>query len=82
MSQSKPVVRPRGQRKPAESDLGFSWGRINSALLGLGVALLLSGYYSLSRGSITMAPILLVAGYVVVVPASLVLVGKKRNPGE
>ena len=26
MSQSKPVVRPKAQRKPLETDLGFEWG--------------------------------------------------------
>jgi hypothetical protein len=82
MNQSKPVVRPRGQRKPAETDLGFSWGRLNSGLLALGVVLLLVGYLALSKGSITLAPVLLVAGYVVIVPAALVLVGRKATPGE
>jgi hypothetical protein len=82
MSQSKPVVRPRGQRKPAEADLGFSWGPLNSALLGLGLVLILAGYFALSKGSITLAPVLLVSGYVVVVPAALILLGRGRASGE
>jgi hypothetical protein len=82
MSQSKPVVRSRSQRRPVESDLGFNWGRLNTALLALGIVLLLLGYLALSKGSITLAPVLLVAGYVVVVPAALVLVGRKAAPGE
>ena len=82
MNQSKPVVRARGQRRPAEADLGFSWGPVNSALLALGVILILVGYLALSKGSITLAPILLVAGYVIVVPAALVLVGRRRASGE
>ena len=47
MSQSKPVVRPRSQRKPAEADLGFSWGPVNGVLLVLGMALILVGYLAL-----------------------------------
>jgi hypothetical protein len=82
MNQSKPVVRARSQRRIAEADLGFSWGRLNSVLLAVGIALILLGYLALSKGSITLAPILLVAGYVVVVPAALVLVGRKRASGE
>lgn len=82
MSQSKPVVRPRSQRRAAEADLGFSWAPLNSVLLGIGVVLLLLGYLALSKGSITLAPVLLVAGYVVVIPAALVLVGRKTAPGE
>ena len=82
MSQSKPVVRPRSQRKPAESDLGFHWAAVNSALMALGLILILVGYFALSKGSITLAPLLLVAGYVVVVPAALVLLGREKASGE
>lgn len=82
MSQSKPVVRPRNQRRQAESDLGFNWGAMNSALLTLGLILILVGYFALSKGSITLAPLLLVAGYVVVVPAALVLLGREKTSGE
>jgi len=82
MSQSKPVVRPRNQRKPVETDLGFNWGTLNSALLALGMGLILVGYLALSKGSITLAPILLVAGYVIVVPAALVLLGRGKPSGE
>jgi len=82
MNQSKPVVRPRSQRRAVEADLGFSWAPLNSVLLGVGVVLLLLGYMALSKGSITLAPVLLVAGYVVVIPAALVLVGRKTTPGE
>jgi hypothetical protein len=82
MSQSKPVVRPRSQRKPAESDLGFNWGAVNTGLLALGLILILVGYFALSKGSITLAPLLLVAGYVVVVPAAIVLLGREKASGE
>ena len=82
MAQSKPVVRSRSQRKQVESDLGFNWAPVNSALLTLGVVLILAGYFALSKGSITLAPLLLVAGYVVVVPAALVLLGREKNSGE
>lgn len=78
----KVEVKPRGQRKPAETDLGFNWGPLNSLLLGVGVALIVVGYIALSRGSTTLAPVFLVTGYVAVIPASLVLVGGKRASGE
>ncbi len=82
MGQSKPVVRPRSQRKPAETDLGFSWGLLNTALLTLGLVLIVAGYLALSKGSITLAPVLLVAGYVVVIPAALILLGRGKTSGE
>ncbi len=82
MNQSKPVVRPRSVRKQAEADLGFNWGAVNTALLTLGLLMILVGYYALSKGSITLAPILLVAGYCVVVPAAIVLLGREKASGE
>jgi hypothetical protein len=80
---SKPVVRAKVQRKAIqESDLGFVWGAVNMALMGLGVATLVAGYVSLSRGSITLAPILLVLGYCVLIPASLLIRSRKGSQGE
>jgi hypothetical protein len=77
----KPVVKPRSQRRVAvESDLGFAWGLWNWVLLGLGIAVLVAGYLALSKGSITLAPVLLVSGYVVLIPASLLI--RSRKPGE
>jgi hypothetical protein len=40
------------------------------------------GYLALSRGSITLAPLLLVLGYCVFIPASLVLRGRNQGSGE
>ncbi len=82
MGQSKPVVRPRSQRKLAETDLGFAWGTVNTILMVLGLGLILVGYFALSKGSITLAPVLLVAGYLFVVPAAIVLIGRGRTSGE
>jgi hypothetical protein len=76
---SKPVSRSRTARRPQETDLGFRWGLANSLLLGVGIGLLVLGYLALSRRSITLAPVLLVVGYCVLIPASLVL--RRRNGG-
>jgi hypothetical protein len=80
--QSKPVVRPKGQRKPVEYDLGFQWRPLNTVLLAVGVVVILAGYLTLSKGSITLAPVLLVLGYVVFIPASLVFLGRSKASGE
>jgi hypothetical protein len=72
----------RGVRKAPEADLGFEWGGLNSLLLGLGVAVIAIGYVALSRGSITLAPVLLVLGYCGLVPASLLIRGARTASGE
>lgn len=76
------TTRTKTVRKPVETDPGFRWGALNSLLLGIGVAVLVVGYLLLSKGDITLAPILLVLGYVVLVPASLLVRGKTEVAGE
>lgn len=83
MAERKPsTTRPKSLRKPVEADLGFSWGVINNLLLGLGLAALVAGYLALSKGSTTLAPVLLVAGYCGLIPASLLVRGRNRETGE
>ena len=83
MKERKPVItRPRSLRKPVEADLGFTWGLPNNALLGLGLIALVVGYLALSKGSTTLAPVLLVTGYCVLIPASLLLRGRTPGSGE
>lgn len=50
----------------------------NLVVIAVGLALIVFGFVSLAAGSITLAPILLVAGYCVVIPLGLIL-GAKRN---
>jgi hypothetical protein len=79
------VTKPKSLRNRMqlpEVDLGFRWGLANTVLLLAGVALLAAGYLSLSRGSITMAPVLLVTGYCVFIPASLLVRGGGTASGE
>jgi hypothetical protein len=85
MSQKPNITRPKSLKAKAavpEVDLGFRWGQWNSLLLLLGVAVLAGGYMSLARGSLTLAPVLLVTGYCVLIPASLLVRGNGSNEGE
>ena len=83
MKDRKPgTTRPRSLRKPIEADLGFTWGLPNNALLGLGILALILGYTALSRGSTTLAPVLLVTGYCVLIPASLLVRRRSQGSGE
>jgi hypothetical protein len=54
-------------------------GLRNLVVLIVGVALIVAGFYSLAKGSITLAPILLVAGYCVAVPAGLIIGVRRRD---
>jgi hypothetical protein len=56
----------------------FGLEKWNIVLLSVGAVVVLSGYILLNGGSVTLAPLLLVAGYVVLIPAGL-LVGFRRS---
>ena len=64
---------------------GWAFGRINYFLFGSGVALLILGYFFMANGevnsfqSLTLAPILLFLGYIIVIPAALVFREKQTK---
>jgi len=84
MSTKSTVTRPKSLRAKVqpEVDLGFTWGRLNSLCLATAIVMLAGGYFSLSKGSITLAPLLLVIGYCVFIPASFLVRGGGSEPGE
>lgn len=51
----------------------FGLGTVNLVLLAAALAVIVAGYVLLERGSITAAPILLVLGYLILIPAGLLL---------
>lgn len=55
-------------RAEAASGVDLPFGPKNYILFGLAAAVILAGYIFLSRGSITLAPILLLTGYLVLIP--------------
>jgi hypothetical protein len=56
--------------EPATRSLHF--GTVNLVLALAGAAALVAGYWLLARGSITAAPLLLVLGYVVLLPMAII----------
>jgi hypothetical protein len=60
-------------RPVAERAVLIRWERRNIVLISAGLAAVLLGYVLLSRGDITLAPILLVAGYCVLIPLAFIL---------
>ncbi|MBN1826971.1 MAG: hypothetical protein JW958_11975 [Candidatus Eisenbacteria bacterium] len=67
----KKRVRPGRSGSKSENSLPFT--RRNYTLFGVGIAVILLGFLMLSRNSITLAPILLVAGYCVLIPLAIAL---------
>lgn len=66
--------RPSGKSRP---DSGTGLTAFNVKLLLASLLVIAVGFILLSRGSITLAPLLLVIGYCVLVPVSLIYKPKK-----
>jgi hypothetical protein len=64
--------RSRKQAPPAEA-VRVRWQRKNIAIFCTGIGSVTLGYVLLSQGDITAAPVLLVAGYCVLIPLAFIL---------
>ena len=75
MAQRRRPKRPgkQAQTKRDRQQGSFVFGQRNVLLMVAGVVIIVLGYFLLGRGSITAAPLLLVAGYCVIVPLAIVL---------
>ncbi|HDQ98906.1 MAG TPA: hypothetical protein ENN51_01265 [candidate division WOR-3 bacterium] len=59
------------KKKPERPQVSF--GVKNYAMMGVGLVAIIIGYITLAGGSITLAPLLLVLGYCVIIPLGLLL---------
>ena len=57
----------------------WPYGKKNYIVFALALLVILVGFYTLSTGSITLAPILLVLGYCVLLPIALIIKGKPEE---
>jgi hypothetical protein len=78
---AKAGKKPAAARQ-AEPQGSLTFGKRNVLLLVGGILVVIIGYLSLGKGSITAAPILLVLGYCVIIPLSIVLWVKKPDESK
>jgi len=64
------------EKKGGEDRFKWPFGPRNYILFAIGLLVIIVGYVSLSAGSITLAPVLLVLGYCVLIPLSIIIKGK------
>jgi len=68
------------EKKEDKARFGWPFGRRNYLIFGIGLAVIIIGYIALASGSITLAPLLLVIGYCVLIPISIMIKDKKKAP--
>ena len=59
--------------KNKKNDAALQFSRVNLILAAAALATISLGYYLLANGSINAAPLLLVLGYVALVPLAIIL---------
>jgi hypothetical protein len=64
----EPRRRQRRQAAREAQGVEIPFGRTNYIIFAVAAVVILAGYIALSRGSITLAPILLLTGYLVLIP--------------
>ncbi len=60
-------------KKKGQQDAALQFSRVNLILAAAALATISLGYYLLANGSINAAPLLLVLGYVVLIPLAIIL---------
>jgi len=60
------------KNKPKDTPAALRFTRVNALLAAGGIAALTAGYWLLAHGSITVAPVLLMLGYVVLLPLAII----------
>ena len=76
----KPQVKPMAKAYKAEAKAILPFSKKNYTLFAIGLAVIALGYITLGYGSITLAPILLVLGYCVIIPIAIIINGGKEKP--
>ena len=74
--EAKITSRPKAGPKAAYGE-GLPFTRKNYYIFAVGLATVIVGYIALAQGSITLAPILLVLGYCVIIPIAILYRGAK-----
>lgn len=78
----KPEGRPRPKIEREKEKAVLPFTKKNYILFAIGIFVIVIGYITLGYGSITLAPILLVLGYCVLIPIAIIINGGKERPKE
>ena len=79
---AKPQVKPTAKAPRAKEKAILPFTSKNYILFAIGLLVIVIGYITLGYGSITLAPILLVLGYCVIIPVAIMVNGGKEKTSE
>ena len=73
------ATKAKKKEEPIQPEVKWPFGPRNYLVFGAAMVTIILGYIALGKGSITLAPILLVIGYCVLVPVALIIKGKSEE---
>lgn len=76
------AVRTKKSTTANEDQVKWPFGKRNYLVFALALVVIIIGYITLGQGSITLAPILLVVGYCVLIPIALIIRGRPDADGS
>jgi len=79
MAKKVKKAKEKPKRPIAKAKVELPFGSRNYTWFGIGILVIVIGYILLAMGSITLAPILLVAGYCVIIPMAIIISGEKKK---
>jgi hypothetical protein len=82
MAKKTKRIKEKPKRAITRRKIELPFGMRNYTWFGIGILVIVIGYIFLATGSLTLAPILLVAGYCVIIPISIIISSEKRKKEE
>ena len=73
------VKQTKSQKSAAPAARTWPFGKRNYIMLAVSLVVIIIGYIALGQGSITLAPLLLVIGYCVLIPVALLIKDPSRR---
>lgn len=67
------AAKPKKKVEVEKDEFKWPFGKKNYIVFGLAMLSIILGYITLGNGSITLAPILLVLGYCILVPVAILI---------
>jgi len=75
------ATKPKSSGVKGKETYSLPFGKRNLIWFGIAILVIVAGYIALGYGSITLAPLLLVLGYCVLIPVAI-LISAEKKPKE
>ncbi len=79
---AKKTTKPASKAAGKSEEISWPFGMKNYLIFGAALIVIVIGYITLGYGSMTLAPVLLVLGYCVLIPVAIMIKDKPDDAGD